>query len=244
MTRRGRAAVRLVDGSRRRGRRARSCTRRRTRCCSPPSPRTPPPTSPPTLAGRPLRGVNAYAEAAAGVRRGLAVRRDRRAGAAVHRRMRLYRLDELAWPDPAPDGAPRVAADADVPLLTDWFTAFAREVHDADDERGPGGRRPRQAQLRRRLGLAGGRRAGLDRRRHPPGGRDDPGRPGLHAAGAPRPRLRQRRHRRGQPARAAKRAPRRCCSTPTWPIRCPIPSTSGSVTAPVEDRVVLAFSVA
>ncbi len=48
------------------------------------------------------------------------------------RRLRLYRLGELAWPDPAPDGAPRVAADSDAPLLADWFAAFADEVHDTD----------------------------------------------------------------------------------------------------------------
>ena len=48
----------------------------------------------------------------------------------MERRLRLYRLGKLAWPDPAPDGVPRVAADADAPLLTDWFTAFADEVHD------------------------------------------------------------------------------------------------------------------
>jgi hypothetical protein len=28
--------------------------------------------------------------------------------------------------------APRVAADADAPLLADWFAAFADEVHDTD----------------------------------------------------------------------------------------------------------------
>jgi RimJ/RimL family protein N-acetyltransferase len=31
---------------------------------------------------------------------------------------------------PFPDGAPRRADDGDVPLLTDWFGAFAREVND------------------------------------------------------------------------------------------------------------------
>jgi predicted GNAT family acetyltransferase len=48
----------------------------------------------------------------------------------VERRLRLYRLGELTWPDPAPDGVLRVAADADTPLLTDWFAAFADEVRD------------------------------------------------------------------------------------------------------------------
>ena len=36
----------------------------------------------------------------------------------------------LTWPDPLPDGAPRLAADGDMALLTDWFGAFAREVND------------------------------------------------------------------------------------------------------------------
>ncbi|MDX6417816.1 MAG: hypothetical protein QOG28_2436, partial [Trebonia sp.] len=52
--------------------------------------------------------------------------------ATAERGLRLYRLGELAWPGPAPDGAPRVAADSDASLLTRWFTAFADEVHDAE----------------------------------------------------------------------------------------------------------------
>jgi len=78
------------------------------------------------LAGRPLRGVNAHPETA---RRFAAAWRDG-TGCLVtpHQRQRLYRLTELAWPDPAPDGAPRVAVDADAPLLAGWFGAFAREV--------------------------------------------------------------------------------------------------------------------
>jgi GNAT superfamily N-acetyltransferase len=85
-----------------------------------------------TLAGRPLAGVNAHAEAA----EAFAVAWTGATGgeAAVHRRLRLYRLAELAWPDPAPDGAPRDATDSDVPLLTGWFTAFAAEVADSDGE--------------------------------------------------------------------------------------------------------------
>jgi GNAT superfamily N-acetyltransferase len=84
------------------------------------------------LAGRPLSGVNAYPDAA---RRFAAAWRDvTGCRAAPLRGMRLYRLAELAWPGPAPDGEPRVAADADVPLLTDWFAAFAREVHNEGEE--------------------------------------------------------------------------------------------------------------
>jgi GNAT superfamily N-acetyltransferase len=84
-----------------------------------------------TLADRPLRGVNGYQEAAEAF--AAAWRAGNPGGQATeHRRMRLYRLGELTWPAPAPDGAPRVAADSDTPLLTGWFTAFAAEVHDAD----------------------------------------------------------------------------------------------------------------
>jgi GNAT superfamily N-acetyltransferase len=84
------------------------------------------------LADRPLRGVNGYVEAAEAF---AATWRAAAAGgqATEQRRLRLYRLGELAWPDPAPDGAPRVAADSDAPLLTGWFTAFADEVHEADE---------------------------------------------------------------------------------------------------------------
>jgi GNAT superfamily N-acetyltransferase len=83
------------------------------------------------LAGRPLGGVNGYAEAAEAFAATWRVANPGRQ-ATQERRLRLYRLGELAWPDPAPDGAPRVAADADAPLLTDWFAAFADEVHDSD----------------------------------------------------------------------------------------------------------------
>jgi predicted GNAT family acetyltransferase len=50
--------------------------------------------------------------------------------ARVHVNQRLYRLGELSWPDPAPDGAARIAAEPDLPLLAGWFRAFAFEVHD------------------------------------------------------------------------------------------------------------------
>jgi GNAT superfamily N-acetyltransferase len=83
------------------------------------------------LAGRPLSGVNAYVEAAeAFAATWLAAAPGGQA--TEQRRLRLYRLGQLIWPDPAPDGAPRVAADADAPLLADWFAAFAGEVHDTD----------------------------------------------------------------------------------------------------------------
>jgi FR47-like protein len=81
------------------------------------------------LAGRPLPGVNAYpavAEAFAG-----AWKAATGCQIEVHREQRLYRLAELSWrPDPAPPGAARIATEADTGLLTDWFIAFAAEVHD------------------------------------------------------------------------------------------------------------------
>ena len=83
------------------------------------------------LAGRPLSGVNGHvaaAEAFAATWRAAHPSRK----VTVERRLRLYRLGELAWPDPAPDGTLRVATDTDAPLLTDWFTAFADEVQDMD----------------------------------------------------------------------------------------------------------------
>jgi GNAT superfamily N-acetyltransferase len=81
------------------------------------------------LAGRPLPGVNAHpavAEAFAGAWRAATGCR-----VQVHREQRLYRLAELSWrPDPVPPGAARIATEADIALLTDWFIAFAAEVHD------------------------------------------------------------------------------------------------------------------
>jgi RimJ/RimL family protein N-acetyltransferase len=49
----------------------------------------------------------------------------------VHRRMRLQCLGTLVWPDPRPDGQPRMADQRDRDLLTGWFEAFAAEVDDA-----------------------------------------------------------------------------------------------------------------
>jgi RimJ/RimL family protein N-acetyltransferase len=49
----------------------------------------------------------------------------------VHRRMRLHCLGTLIWPDPAPEGRPRVAGQRDRDQLAEWFEAFAAEVDDA-----------------------------------------------------------------------------------------------------------------
>jgi GNAT superfamily N-acetyltransferase len=81
-----------------------------------------------TLARRPVPGINAHpvlAEAFAD-----AWRRAHGGGVQVHVNQRLYRLGELSWPDPAPEGTERIADDSDLPLLTEWFRAFAFEVHD------------------------------------------------------------------------------------------------------------------
>ncbi|MFI9079233.1 GNAT family N-acetyltransferase [Streptomyces sioyaensis] len=73
-------------------------------------------------------GVNAgraVAEAVAGAWQ-------RRHGGTVTtgERLRLYRLDELIEPSPAPPGTARRARPADRDLLLAWFTAFATEIGD------------------------------------------------------------------------------------------------------------------
>jgi RimJ/RimL family protein N-acetyltransferase len=82
------------------------------------------------LAGtaRLVSGVNAEAETAEAFARAW----PHHAGQAaqVHRRMRLFRLGRLTWPDPVPEGAPRVATGRDRDLLIQWCEAFTREVDD------------------------------------------------------------------------------------------------------------------
>ncbi|MFF5444193.1 GNAT family N-acetyltransferase [Streptomyces sp. NPDC012888] len=46
----------------------------------------------------------------------------------VEEELRLYRLDGLVPPEPAPAGRPRPAATADLPLLRTWSAAFAAET--------------------------------------------------------------------------------------------------------------------
>lgn len=80
-----------------------------------------------TLKGRKLPGVNGHLDVAEAF--AAAWRRATPGGQVTEQsRVRLYRFGDLHWPDPAPDGGPRVAEDADVPLLTDWFAAFAVEA--------------------------------------------------------------------------------------------------------------------
>jgi len=79
-----------------------------------------------TLAGRPLTGVNGNEDAATAF---AAAWTDRTGGGTeVLLRTRLYRLGELTWPDPLPDGVPRPPGEGDVALLTDWFEAFHAEA--------------------------------------------------------------------------------------------------------------------
>lgn len=49
----------------------------------------------------------------------------------VHRLMRLHCLGTLVWPDPVPEGRPRMAGQRDRDLLAKWFEAFAAEAGDA-----------------------------------------------------------------------------------------------------------------
>ena len=49
--------------------------------------------------------------------------------AVVHDAIRLFRLGEIRPPAVFPPGSSRVANEADVPLLVDWFTRFSEEVH-------------------------------------------------------------------------------------------------------------------
>ncbi|TDD27620.1 GNAT family N-acetyltransferase [Actinomadura sp. KC06] len=98
---------------------------------------------PPLLSAMPERAAHELARALA--RRGEAVsdvNAERTAAAAfagtwsdetgavsrVAERQRLYRLDRLIVPDPPPEGAARIAGDADRALLLDWFAAFHQEA--------------------------------------------------------------------------------------------------------------------
>lgn len=49
------------------------------------------------------------------------------ASSTVHRRSRLFRLGDLAVPEPLPPGAARIGGEADAGLLAGWFAAFASE---------------------------------------------------------------------------------------------------------------------
>ena len=82
--------------------------------------------------GRLIQGVNAEAEAAQAF---AGAWRDHTGDVATeHRRMRLFRLDALVPPDPAPGGVPRLATARDRDLLIEWFGAFTIEVGDLGRE--------------------------------------------------------------------------------------------------------------
>jgi GNAT superfamily N-acetyltransferase len=75
-----------------------------------------------------LPGVNAEDGAAWAF---AGVWRERTAAAAtVLRRHRLFRLGELTWPSPMPDGGPRLAVTADRELLLAWTEAFHSDMGD------------------------------------------------------------------------------------------------------------------
>jgi predicted GNAT family acetyltransferase len=83
-------------------------------------------------AGRLIQGVNAETDAAEAF---ADVWRHRTGDAAtVHRSMRLFQLDGLVRPRPAPEGVPRLAAQQDRDLLIEWFGAFTREVREPDTQ--------------------------------------------------------------------------------------------------------------
>jgi FR47-like protein len=98
----------------------------------------------PLLDAAGLDAVNAGSAVAAAV--AAEWRRRTGAEAEVHRRIRLYRLGELAPPDPPP-GRPRATTPADRDLLLSWYGAFVREldepsgdlVESVDDRLGYGG---------------------------------------------------------------------------------------------------------
>jgi predicted GNAT family acetyltransferase len=76
--------------------------------------------------GRQVGGINAEQHVAKVF---AAAWQDRTGDTAEPRvRMRLHRLGDLIPPDPAPDGAPRLADWQDRKLLTGWFEAFDRET--------------------------------------------------------------------------------------------------------------------
>ncbi|WP_328900720.1 GNAT family N-acetyltransferase [Streptomyces sp. NBC_00441] len=46
----------------------------------------------------------------------------------LHERLRLYRLGELRWPEPAPEGRGRIAEARDRELVARWYEEFVRAV--------------------------------------------------------------------------------------------------------------------
>jgi GNAT superfamily N-acetyltransferase len=75
-----------------------------------------------------LPGINAE-EAAAWAFAGVWRERTGK-NATVQRRSRLFRLGELTWPSPMPDGTSRLATTADRDLLLAWMGAFDSDIGD------------------------------------------------------------------------------------------------------------------
>ena len=76
--------------------------------------------------GRELAGVNGPADSAISFSSEWV--RQSGVSSSVRRRSRLFRLGQLAVPEPAPSGAARVAGPDDAELLAGWFDAFADEA--------------------------------------------------------------------------------------------------------------------
>ncbi|MFJ5547410.1 GNAT family N-acetyltransferase [Streptomyces sp. NPDC093225] len=94
-------------------------------------------TALPAASVRPLAAALAAEPRLAGVTGFNAERSDAEALAGARGRpsrvteeQRLYRLAGLVPPDPAPAGVPRIAGEADVPLVLDWVNAFVAELED------------------------------------------------------------------------------------------------------------------
>jgi len=100
-------------------------------------------------AGRRISGVSADRQAADAFAAAWQARTGQ--SAVVYRRMRLFRLGELAWPRPdleTPEGTARLAVPPDAGLVTGWFDAFTREAGDPP-------RQDHRAAVGERLGYGG-----------------------------------------------------------------------------------------
>ena len=103
--------------------------------------------------------------------------------------MCLHRLDALVPPDPPPPGSGAIATEADRDLLVRWWYALhgrARRLRASRSSRPS----PDRIAYGGVLALARRRRARVDRGHDARGRRDGARRAGLHAARAPRARLR------------------------------------------------------
>jgi GNAT superfamily N-acetyltransferase len=79
-------------------------------------------------AGREIPGVNAPEEAAQAFAAAWRERTGTPASVHYRMRMRLFRLGDLIWPRPMPEGRARLAGAADRDLLIAWFGVFAAEA--------------------------------------------------------------------------------------------------------------------